>query len=101
MGIRLHSLENIGIVSAGQSTVTGNDNIQTPVGGSSGKIRTVNMLLRRRDIKQSRIECFKIRAAMLNPLLGAPQLAGRHQFHGLGDLHGALYAFDAQLDFLH
>ena len=40
-------------------------------------------------------------SAVLHPLLGTAHFGGSHQLHSLGDLHGTLYAFDAQLDVLH
>ena len=55
----------------------------------------------RGDLGQSLMQRFKVGAAVLHPFLGAAHFGGSHQFHCLGDLHGALYAFNAQLDVLH
>ena len=96
-----HSLDDVAVVAAGETTVTRNHD-QTA-------LFDLALLLIRRDevagigldIQQRLLEPRKIRTAVLLALLGFSELGGGDEFHRFGDLHGALNAADAQLDILH
>ena len=94
-------LEHIGVIAAGQAAVACNDDQQGAFDLISPQVGIAGPGVCRRDLGQRCVQRFKIGAAVLHPLLGTAHFGGSHQLHGLGDLHGALYAFDAQLDVLH
>ena len=93
--------EHIGVVTAGKAAVTGNDHQQRALDLAAAQVGVAGAGVGRGDLGQSLMQRFKVGAAVLHPFLGAAHFGGSHQFHCLGDLHGALYAFDAQLDVLH
>ena len=82
-------------------TITCNYNVQAALFLAFGQIWATELRIRSRNIKQRGIKRFEIGTAVFHPFLGAPQLAGRYQLHGFGNLHGAFHAFDAQFDFFH
>ena len=94
-------LEHVGIVAAGKAAVACNDYQQRALDLAAAQIGVAGPGVRCRDLGQGLVQRFKIGSAVLDPLLGTAHFGGSHQLHGLGDLHGALYAFDAQLDVLH
>ena len=94
-------LEHVGIVSTGKAAVACNDDEQGALHFVTAQVGVAGAGVGRGDFGQSLMQRFKVRAAVLHPFLGAAHFGGSHQFHCLGDLHGALYAFDAQLDVLH
>ena len=94
-------LEHVGIVSAGKAAVACNDDEQGALHFVTAQVGVAGAGVGRGDLGQSLMQRFKVGAAVLHPFLGAAHFGGSHQFHCLGDLHGALYAFDAQLDVLH
>ena len=94
-------LEHIGVIAARQSAVARDDHQQGALDLVPAQIGVAGTGVRRRDLGQRFIQRFKVGAAVLHPLLGTAHFGGSHQLHSLGDLHGTLYAFDAQLDVLH
>ena len=94
-------LEHVGIVSTGKAAVACNDDEQGSLDLVTAQVGVAGAGVCCGDLGQRLMQRFKVGSAVLDPLFGAAHFGGSHQFHCLGDLHGALYAFDAQLDVLH
>ena len=94
-------LEHIGVIAAGQAAVARDDHQKSPLDVLPAQIGIAGAGVCRRDLGQRFVQRLKVGAAVLHPLLGTAHFGGSHQLHSLGDLHGTLYAFDAQLDVLH
>ena len=99
LGLRL--LEHVGVISTGQAAGACNDDQQGAFDLCPAQVGAAGPGVCRRNAGQRVVQRFKVGAAVFHPLLGTAHFGGSHQLHGLGDLHGTLYAFDAQLDVLH
>ena len=97
----LNGLKHIAVVSTRQASVTCNNDQAALFDFTLLLIRRRKIIRRRFDAFQRLLEPHEIRATSFLTFFRLPELGGSDKFHRLGDLHGAFYAFNAQLDVFH
>jgi len=96
-GCRLKTFKKVCIISASQSSVTGDHHITgAGIGGLSGIYRRkINVFFC--NVFQCLMQLCEVRTAGFCTFLCLTQFGGCNKLHGLGNLHRTLYAFDTQL----
>ena len=90
----LQAFEKVDVIAASQAAVSGDDDVAVFFAGGFPGVNGGKIQVALCDVHQSLMEFTEVRAAGVCPVLGLPEFGGGHQFHGLGDLHGAFHTLD-------
>ena len=90
----LQAFEKVDVIAASQAAVSGDDDVAVFFAGGFPGVNGGKIQVALCDVHQSLMEFTEVRAAGVCPVLGFPEFGGGHQFHGLGDLHGAFHTLD-------
>ena len=101
LGMSAESLEQVGVVTACQTAVSCDKHIAAALPPTGGDVGNAGVVAAGHGRRYSGGGDAGVGLAVFHALLGAAQFGGRHKLHGLGDLHGAFHASDAQLDVFH
>ena len=93
--------EQVGIVTARQAPVAGDDDVEPFFTGSRLCKKRLEVSVLVGDLGQGGLHGAQIGLAGHGLVLGLAELGRGDQLHGLGDLHGVLDTLDPQLDCLH
>lgn len=84
--------QKVGVVGTGQTFVGGNDDHANRADFAFFEQRMLKLTHIRREHADEFSHCLRIRFALLDALLNAPQLSCRHQLHRLRNLRDVFYA---------